>query len=39
MRIIVLIVIGGFDDRVNLVFGRMLMFMIVDVENGEIVNV
>lgn len=39
MRIIVSTVTGGLDDRVNPAFGRTPTFTIVDVENGEIVNV
>ncbi|AMQ17917.1 NifB/NifX family molybdenum-iron cluster-binding protein [Thermococcus peptonophilus] len=39
MRIIVSTITGGLDDRVNPAFGRTPTFTIVDVENGEIVNV
>ena len=39
MRIIVSTVNGGLDDRVNPSFGRTPTFTIVDVENGEIINV
>jgi len=39
MRIIAPTVNGGLDDRVNPAFGRTPTFTIVDVENGEIVNV
>ena len=38
-RIIVSTVTGGIDDRVNPAFGRTPTFTMVDVENGEIVNV
>ncbi len=39
MRIVVSTVSGGLDDRVNPAFGRTPTFTVVDVENGEIVNV
>jgi len=39
MRIVVSTINGGLDDRVNQAFGRTPTFTIVDVENGEIVNV
>ena len=39
MRIIVSTINGGLDDRVNQAFGRTPTFTVVDVENGNIVNV
>ncbi|NJE41874.1 NifB/NifX family molybdenum-iron cluster-binding protein [Thermococcus sp. GR6] len=39
MRIIVSTINGGLDDRVNQTFGRTPTFTIIDVENGERVNV
>ena len=39
MRIIVSTINGGLEDRVNQAFGRTPTFTIVDVENGEIINV
>ncbi|WP_457741297.1 NifB/NifX family molybdenum-iron cluster-binding protein [Thermococcus sp.] len=39
MRIIVSTINGGLDDRVNQAFGRTPTFTVVDIENGNIVNV